>query len=200
MKRILLVGLLSTIFVGVSGNYAISHGIGKTKEVVALACEGKSVYQYIASRKDSNVQRERFNEYDNTASILITTEYYPWEDKKTHNVNFENSGTKFQLSSDTKSVGWTDQPNFNVTLHRINNLSIWIRNATRQIVNNDKWTKDESQKFWSLHSQQITFDFNVVSLEVSTKVEDNNLTMDDSRDTYREFRGKCSAVKTPFKI
>ena len=201
MKRILPSCLVGAILIALGGNYAISQGIGKTKEVVALACDGRSSYQYNSQySKNSNNERNWHHNYENTASVLITTEYYPWDDKKSHTIDFQNSNIEFHISTKDKSVGNESQKNFTVNQNSINNLNMWFRYATRYVSDNDKWTKDESEKFWWLTSKLVTFDFNVVSLEINAKVVNDSMTMSTSHNSTNEFRGKCSPAKTPFKI
>ena len=182
MKLLVKASLISIISLALVGFTAITHDIGKTKEVLSFVCNG-------ATARHGLSEEHRYY-HNETSTIFIKTEYYPWENNKTYSIDFKESNVEFHLTTKEKSNGYSSQSNYLDNYYQINNLNIYFNRGWREIY--------DSGKTWILNSKIITFDFNPITLETKVKTETGYMSRPDNNDrrSYYEFRGKCSLAKS----
>jgi hypothetical protein len=143
--------------------------------------------------------------FENTASVVITAEYYPWQTNKTYTIDYKIGGYHV-LEGSTNGMPMTGNPFFGVdgksAKLSVNQHEIKFVNFERTTIEDKNWTQSQMHEQWRTSSYRQDLTLNLVTLKIQSNDKFTSSTMKKYSGTRDEtnFDGECTVIKPNFKI
>ena len=194
MKHRLTITLIATAVLVNGGYWAIKNNIGKSKDITMLRCDGQKMIEYAGHKKSHQYFLK------STASVVITAEYYPWQNNKTYTIDYNNSGHVLEWSTNRTTTVYPPLFGGDGKSARlsVNQHEIKFDSFERTTVDNKNWTKAQIHEQWRTFSHGQNLTLNLVTLEIQVADKFTSMTMKEYSGTRDEtkFNGNCTVIQS----
>jgi hypothetical protein len=186
MKKIIFFVLVATL--------AVVAGLSKSKEVIALECNGT---------RDVKGDTSRVYISDDKVTMVISTDYYPWQEKN-YKITFGGHSEKFNMYF-SKRFNIEGDPGFFYSGSNFKHLEYVVDDRDMVFTQQSRITakddpllsKSENDKRWFTSSDYQKVIFDRVSKQMKFVISNGYINIDRKSQTYHEikFDGQCKEVK-----